>query len=928
MKTQIKNFGKVGVCFFLMSGMIHAQTTKKDSLNEKKIEEVVVLGYKTQRKGNTSESYSLIKKEDLKAVTTPNVANMIQGRAAGVQVIQSSGAPGSGASIIIRGATSISGARNPIWVVDGVIFNGSPNLDPNQIESISVLKDAASTALYGSRGASGVVQVTTKSGKKGTNQLSVTANTTYSVFNTGKFKLMNGQQMYDFWSNEMKYSDVDFTSVLRNRNFDWLNAGTQSGLIQNYTVEFSGGTDKSKTYISGNYYKEEGSVIGNKMDRIAFRLNHEYEVNNKLILKPKVSMTYNTNYNQQHSLYQMYLNMPWDSPYLADGKIGRPRLDYPTSGSDKWWGRDMSNYYYDLQRDYSKGSNFNVSVNGDFDYKILKNLVFSSVNNFTLYYDDSMSYSDPLSIGGSANGGAIYKYTTKRLSRYFNQMLKYNKTFGEHSIDALAAYEFQDSKNESVNASVSHIVGGKEVLDAGASTMQKPTGGGNSYMFQGFLFNTNYSYAGKYLAQFSIRRDGASIYGADVRYGTFWSASAAWNMHKESFLQRDWLTELKLRASYGLVGNQPGSVYYGWQDLYYTTIPGTSLGYTYDGFPGAVLTQVENKKYSWEIVKTTNVGFDFRIFNRLGITADFYIKDNNDMSYRYTYPVLAGQVWQYQNIGKLRNKGFEIAVNYDVVKNQNFKWTLDFNIGLNRNKIISLKDGKPIPNGNKRYIEGEDINAFYMRKWSGVDSKNGDPLWEVVASDGTISTTNNYNAATLQKVGTATPDYFGGINSSLQYKGIFLDINAFFSKGGLIYNGPRELFDSDGAYPTYNQMYIAEQGWTRWQKPGDEATHPKAVYNNTSLSNKTSSRYLEDASFIKIRSIRLGYNIPRQWLEGMKIKNASIYVNAENMFTFTKFSFTDPEVGFGPSGTSPYNEADAAHYPVPRKITLGVNLTF
>lgn len=603
MKTQIKNFGKVGVCFFLMSGMIHAQTTKKDSLNEKKIEEVVVLGYKTQRKGNTSESYSLIKKEDLKAVTTPNVANMIQGRAAGVQVIQSSGAPGSGASIIIRGATSISGARNPIWVVDGVIFNGSPNLDPNQIESISVLKDAASTALYGSRGASGVVQVTTKSGKKGTNQLSVTANTTYSVFNTGKFKLMNGQQMYDFWSDEMKYSDVDFTSVLRNRNFDWLNAGTQSGLIQNYTVEFSGGTDKSKTYISGNYYKEEGSVIGNKMDRIAFRLNHEYEVNNKLILKPKVSMTYNTNYNQQHSLYQMYLNMPWDSPYLADGKIGRPRLDYPTSGSDKWWGRDMSNYYYDLQRDYSKGSNFNVSVNGDFDYKILKNLVFSSVNNFTLYYDDSMSYSDPLSIGGSANGGAIYKYTTKRLSRYFNQMLKYNKTFGEHSIDALAAYEFQDSKNESVNASVSHIVGGKEVLDAGASTMQKPTGGGNSYMFQGFLFNTNYSYAGKYLAQFSIRRDGASIYGADVRYGTFWSASAAWNMHKESFLQRDWLTELKLRASYGLVGNQPGSVYYGWQDLYYTTIPGTSLGYTYDGFPGAVLTQVENKNILGKLLK-------------------------------------------------------------------------------------------------------------------------------------------------------------------------------------------------------------------------------------------------------------------------------------------------------------------------------------
>ncbi len=920
MKVKLKAMRySIGASFFLMASFVHAQTS--DTLvKEKQIDEVVVLGYKTQKKENASESYSVIGKEQLKSVTSSSVGSMMQGRAAGVQVIQNSGAPGSTPTIIIRGATSISGARNPIWVVDGVIFNGTPNLDPNQIESISVLKDAASTALYGARGASGVVQVTTKSGKKGKAAISVSANTTYSFFNTGNFKLMNGQQMYDFYANEMKYTNPDFTPELRNKNFDWLKNGSQTGVINNYTLEFSGGTENSKTYVSGNYYKEEGTVKGREIDRLSFRINQEYNVTSRLNIKPKLAVTYNTSDSKQHSLYDMYLNMPWDNPYLANGTLGKPRVDYPTSGADKWWGRDMNNYLFDLQTNYSRGSNLNLSINGDFDYKMSDLFTFSSINNYTLYYDDSTSYTDPLSIGGESTGGAVYKYNAKRISKYFNQMLKYKQSFGQHNINALVAYEYQDSGYEDFNASVQNVVSGKDILNSGAATLNKPSGTGSEYAYQGFLFNTNYNYAEKYLAQFSIRRDGASVFGPDVRYGTFWSASVGWNLHKEAFLQNDWLTELKLRASYGSVGNAPAGTY-GWQDSYGT-------GYIYDGNKGAVWAQVQNLKYSWETVSTANVGLDLRLFNRLGITGDFYIKDNSDMAYLYYYPVLAGQVYQYQNIGDLRNKGFEVAVNYDVVKNNNFKWTLDFNIGLNKNKIVALKDGLPISNGNKRYFEGEDINMFYMRKWSGVDAQTGNPLWEVVAKDGTVTTTSNYNSATLQKVGSATPDYFGGFNSYAEFKGVYLDVNATFSKGGLIYNTPRELFDSDGAYSTYNQMLLSEQGWTRWMNPGDITTHPKAVYNNTNNSNKPSSRFLEDASFLRIRSIKLGYNIPQSFLESINIRNASIFINAENFFTFTKFSYVDPEVGFGPNGDSPYNEASSSTYPTPKRLTLGVNFTF
>lgn len=906
MKGNITKFNKIGVLFFIAPYFAFSQENKQDSLNEKKIEEVIVVGYKTQKKNATTESFSRIGSEDLKSVTTPSVTNMIQGRAAGTQVIQNSGAPGAQGSIIIRGVTSISGSRNPIWVIDGVIYNGTPFIDPNQIESINVLKDAASTALYGARGASGVIQVTTKAGRKGLGKINVSANTSYSIFNEGNFKLMNGSEMYDFYTNELGQK-IDPT--LKQKDFSWLKNGTEVGVVHNYTLDFSGGTDKSKTFASGNYYREAGTVKGSLLERFSFRLNQEYKVKDRLTIKPKVSITYNEAESRQHSLYDMYLNMPWDNPYLANGKPGDPkRGDF-----GKWWGRDERNYLYDLQWNYSKSNNFNVLINGDFEYNIARGLTFISTNNYSLYYDDEMSYQDPLSIGGRANKGSLFKSNTKRISRYFNQLLRFDRNFGNHNLQALAAYEFQDTGYTSFNASVYNIVGGKEVLDAGASSGLKPTGNGNQIAFQGVLFNTNYSFKDKYLAQFSIRRDGSSVFGADKRYGTFYSVSAGWNIHNEDFIKADWLTQLKLRGSYGTVGNSPAGTY-GWQDLY-------SIDYIYNGSPGAVWAQHPNPNYSWETVKTTDLGLDIRLFNRLGITADFYIKDNNDMSFIYWHPLLAGGLWEYQNVGNVRNRGLDLSFNYDIIKNSNFKWSVDFNIGANRNKILSLKDGKAIPNGNFRLMEGEDIHTFYMRKWAGVDPANGDALWEVVDNDGNITTTNSYNQATLQKVGRGTPDYFGGFNTRMEYKGISLDINASFSKGGLIYNTPRELFDSDGAYPTYNQMSLAAQGWTRWQKPGDIATHPKAVFNNNSNTNKPSSRYLEDGSFLKIRSIKLGYNIPRNFLEDLKISNANIFINAENMFTFTKFSYVDPEVGTGYAASS-------SQYPIPRRITLGLNLTF
>lgn len=356
--NKSKNFAIV----LLAAGVFaSAQQTTNDSVRHKNLEEVVVVGYKTQKRGNTSESYSTISKENLKSVTTPDVSTMIQGRASGVRVTPSSGAPGAVANIAVRGATSISGNASPLWVVDGVVYQNQPFIDPSQIESINILKDAASTALYGARAATGVVQVITKAGRRGPGRITVSANTSYNLFNLGNFKLMNGAEMYDFYNDVLKYKNADFTPELRDINFDWIRNGTETGVAQNHTVEFSGGNDKMRTYIAGNYFHETGTVIGNKLDRLSFRINQEYEIKDKLTLKPKVSLIYNKRNSQEHNLYQMYLNMPWDNPYLASGLPGNPRKDYPNSGYERWWGRDLSNYLYDLQWNYGKSNNLNLS---------------------------------------------------------------------------------------------------------------------------------------------------------------------------------------------------------------------------------------------------------------------------------------------------------------------------------------------------------------------------------------------------------------------------------------------------------------------------------------------------------------------------------------------------------------------------------------
>ncbi|MDG3583566.1 SusC/RagA family TonB-linked outer membrane protein [Galbibacter pacificus] len=880
------------------------------TVSASELDEVVVVAYGTQTKEEVTAAVATVSGKELTDVTTPDVSTMLQGKVAGVQVVQSSGQPGSVPDVRIRGISSIDGRVSPLWVVDGVIMHGTPNLNPNEIESISVLKDASATSLYGSRGANGVVVVTTKRAKSGRSEITLSTRTGFSNFNHGNFEVMNSQQMYGYYQafgdSFNKEDNPWFNEELLQRDYNWLDNGTQTGVVQDHNIVFTSGSEKSNTYISLGYYDETGTIKGYDFDKLSFRINQDLNFGDRLKISPKIGVNYNTVENRQHSLYAMQTYMPWDYPYNDEGNIVNPQ-----ENGVPWIGRDKSNYLYDLQWNYSNSQELNLLANFDFEFKITDRLKFISTNGYTLYRYDSKSYTDPASNSGLADDGRLYQYTSRRITRFTNQMLKYANLWGKHNFTALAAYEYNDYVYDDFSATGAGIVSGTEILNNAANP--KDIGGlKNDYALQSFLFNTNYGYDDRYMVQLSIRRDGASNFGSNNQYGTFYSASAGWNIHNEDFFNIEAINELKLRGSYGAVGNRPSSLYPQY-DLY-------SLSNTYNGVPVTTPSQLGNEDVGWEKSYQTNLGLDISFLNRIGLTFDYYSKDTSDLLYYVSIPDVTGYSGYWENIGGVKNSGFEIFLDADIISTEDFLWSFNFNIGVNKNEITELYEGEPIIRGNKRLNVGQDINTWFMRKWAGVDPENGDPLWEVVNEEtGEITTTNNWNEATQQEVGTSTPDYYGGFGTAFTYKGISLSANFAFSNDNLIYNYSRELYDADGAYPTYNQQ-VLDNGWSRWQEPGDQATHPRPVYGGNNLSNKTSSRYLEDGSYLRMRNIRLGYTFSPDWIHTIGMSNLNIYLSGDNLWTITDYSGMDPEVGV--DGTND------TRYPVSKRLTIGLTASF
>lgn len=877
------------------------------------LDELIVVGYGVQKKSNMTGSVTNIKADDLKSVTTPNIANMLQGKAAGVYVSANSGRPGAAPRIRIRGKSTLSGSVNPLWVVDGVIQSQAPELNAQDIETTTVLKDASATALYGSRAANGVVLVTTRSAKSGESIINVSAKTGVSQLSLGNFSMMNAGEMTDYIKSFGNgYADLDwFTEDAQAIDTDWFDKGTKLGVVQDYGISFSGGNDKMKTFISGNVYDESGAVKGYDYTRYSGRMNVDYKIKDYLTLHPKMSFSYRDIKDRQQGVSEMFLNMPFDRPRDENGNIINPKDE-----AVGWIGRDRSNSIYDLQWNYTESTNLKIAPYLGFDVNIAPGLTFVSSNSFDYQHHNEMTYTDPMSNSGKQDKGSIENYHWKSLNRFSNQLLRFTKSIDEHFFTVMAAYEYNDYEWSTTRAQKNGIVSGTSILDAGAE-MKNIEGSKDNYAFKSYLFNANYSYASRYMGQFSFRRDGSSKFGKDTQFGNFYSISGGWNIHNEDFFDIKEINVLKFRASYGVLGNTPNN-YHPSKELY-------SITNQYNKYPVISADQLGNDDLTWEKTYSTNFALDIRLLDRFDINLEYYIKDTKDLLYYVTLPATAGFKGYWENIGAVKNKGLEFMIGADIYKGSgdSFAWRVDANIGINTNEVQELYENKDYTSGNKIRREGEDIDTWYMRKWAGVNTEDGKPQWEIVDEDGVKTLTSNWNDATVQMVGSSTPDYFGGLSSVMSYKNFTLSMNMDFVQGIDIYNATRELYDNDGAYASFNSMSL-KSGWSRWKNPGDKATHPQAMNGGNSLSNKTSSRYIEDASYIKLRNVTLNYSF-----SGLKTKtflnNLSVYASAENILTITDFSGMDPEVG---NEDTEGETSQGGDYGIPRRFMFGVNFSF
>jgi TonB-linked SusC/RagA family outer membrane protein len=873
------------------------------------LSEVVVLGYTTAKKENITGSVASVDVKKLRDFTSPNIGNLLQGKVAGAYVLPSNGRPGSLPVIRIRGRSTISSSNEPIWVVDGVIQHGVPNINPQDIQTLSILKDASAAALYGARGANGVIVVTTKMpGSKDGKSITVSVKSGVSRFNTGNFSVMNSAELHDYYSmfgNPASIPDW-YTEDLKNTNTDWVDIATQTGVNQEYDISFRGGSDKMQTFAGGNYYKEEGTVKGYSFERFSGRMNLDVEVSDRVTFKPKLSATYTKTSNREHSQYDMYRYLPWDKAYNETGKPVNAK-----SPDVVWLGRDMNNYLYDLQWNYSNSQIFNILTNFDFEVRISETLTFNSTNGITYYHSDGMGYTDPLSNGGLSTNGAISGSMAKRITRFSNQMLMFNKKIDKHSLQALAAFEFNDYVYNDLSGTGKGIVSGTSVLNS-TSEPQALNGSKNAYAFQSFFVNANYSYDDRYNFQASVRRDGASRFGKSNKYGNFFSASAGWNIDKEAFMpESKVLDALRLKIAYGGVGNVPTSLYPQYE-LYELK--------QYNGQPAAAPATIGNDNISWEKLYSTNIALEVGLLDRIDLSVEAYDKNTSGLLHYVPLPTVSGFSGYWDNVGSVNNRGIEFTLGADVIRYRGFTWHLDANIATNRNRITELYQGRRQISGLRIIEEGNDIDTWFMRKWVGVNPDDGKPMWEAIdPSTGAVSNVSVYSSATTQKVGTSTPKYFGGFNSSMDFKGFYLQASFVFLKGAMVYNSARETFDNDGAYPTYNSMKL-RPGWSRWSADNPNATHPQPIFGGSNNAHRTSSRFLEDASYLRMRSITLGYNIKSEWVSKLHFTGANIYVSGENLFTRTKYSGIDPEVAVYGDNTSPY--------PTPKRLMVGLNVSF
>ncbi|WPP48019.1 SusC/RagA family TonB-linked outer membrane protein [Catalinimonas niigatensis] len=890
------------------------------------LSEVVVVGYGTQKKSDLTGSVAQVKSEQINAFPTANMLQSLSGRAPGVQVLQTTGAPGAGTSVRIRGTSSIQGGNEPLYVVDGFPFSGNPtNLNNSDIESVEILKDASATAIYGSRGANGVVIITTKKGKAG--RTNVNFETSYSVQKLRrKLDLMNGQQ-YALLANMQAENDgIDpyFTQEEINNfgeGYDWQDLVFQNAPMKTSSLSISGGNEKTQFSVGGSFFGQEGIIQGSDYNRYSLRANINHKINEKLSVNVSSTSSYlkterkdsDGGHRGTSLIGAAIAAAPISRPYNEDGSYTVLANEYPFVAPD------IINPLNFIHEQFTETKANVVLTNAAFVYQPLPAITIKISGGIENRDDRTDAYTtrDFFNSNGSASIS-----TSQFRSLLSENTISYNKTIDErHSFSAVAGFTYQDFDSTSLGGSgVGFLSDAFETHDLSAA--ENPNIPSSSYsksVLLSYLGRVNYTLLDRYLFTFSFRSDGSSRYSEGNKWGYFPSGAVAWRISDEGFMQNNGLfSDMKLRASWGLTGSQAISPYATLNllssgntvfddQLYNTFSPGTRL-------PGDL---------RWETTEQIDIGLDFGLMeNRIFITADYYIKNTRDLLNTVRLPNSMGFTSTIQNVGQVQNKGFELGIDSRITTGE-FKWDLYANLSLNRNKVIKLQGGEDILGGYVGVLvvqdnvtilrEGRPIGQFWGYVEDGYDEE-GQISLEDVDGDGAIT------AEDKTYIGDPNPSFIYGLNSSMSYKNFELNLFLQGSQGNDIFNASAIPVTLD-----YGQgLNMPREVFTNhWTPDNPNAKYP-IISRNTSAV--VSDRWIEDGSYMRLRNIELAYNLPFESLGIDWIRNAKLYVSGQNLLTITNYSWWDPEVNSKGTGTS--QGIDHFTYPIPKTFTVGLRAGF
>ena len=893
------------------------------------LDEVVVIGYGTMKKSDLTGAVSSIGNKDIKDSPVSNLGQAIQGKISGVQIVDA-GKPGDNVSIKIRGLGSINNC-DPLVVIDGVPTDlGLSSLNMADVERLDVLKDASATAIYGSRGANGVVMITTKRGTEGKGKLAVSAN--YSFQNaTNVPSLLNAAQ-YAELSNDMMVNSG------RNPNPEWANpselgAGTdwmdellRTGVMQNYTVSYSGGNEKSHYYVSGGFLDQSGIVKSVNYRRFTFQSNSDAQVLKWLKFSNNITFSADTKKSGSYNIGDALKALPIYPVKNEDGSWSGP------DGNSEWYGSTRNPIGpTELNKSQTDGYNFLANLTAELTFtKWLKfkstfgyDAKFWFIDNFTPKYNWKPTPTEETS---------RYKSDNKSFTYLWDNYFLFDHTFAEkHRVGLMAGMSAQWNTNDYLNAqknvfmfdNVHEMDNGEEMYAIGGNETE--------WALLSYMARVNYSYEDRYLLTATIRRDGSSRFGKKHRWGTFPSVSVAWRASQEKwFPKNDYINDLKVRAGYGVTGSQASVGNYSYLASYNTSV--YPFGISSGNQTALVSSTLANPYIHWEEVAQTNIGFDASLFNsRVMFSFDAYLKETRDMLVKASIPITSGfedTTTTYTNAGKVRNQGIEMSL-HTINLTGELGWETNLTATYNKNKIKDLNSDVPyyINQINNSYVtmlaKDYPINVFYGYVTDGIfqnqsevnthavqpGAEPGDIRFRDLNNDGVI------NDSDRTVIGNPNPSWLFSMNNSLSYKGFELSVFLQGIAGNKIYNANN--IDNTGMAAAYNQTTDVLK---RWQGEGTSNSMPRAVFGDPNQNTRVSDRFVENGSYLRLKNITLSYTFPKQWLQKAQIENARLCLSCENVATITGYSGFDPEVGI--------NGIDQNRYPISRTFSLGLNFNF